>query len=292
MYQIEAAVFRIRKTAVFILGGIVIMRKCRKLLTVIGLGLMIASLAACDDTDTAGSVPADAASPAESTENVDDPDEGKGDLIVEEETEGSVEETVKEERSYASVYLKQIEDLTSEKLADQFMLANIDEDDVPELIASDSAGSFDRENAFIYTVHDGECVLLASAITGVDGASLSYCEGKNIILESGSIAGATDVFYEIKDGKLSEVFRAEMTDTLETDADDEEICKYSVNGNETDEKTYYEEFAKFAKEHEPLIRIDYDGLNTITYKSEQGSGWFEQTGSSAYKTADEITKEL
>ncbi len=219
----------------------------------------------------------------------DDPDEGKGDLITEEETG---ETTEMADSTYASLYRDQIKQLMDAGQADQFALVKIDEDDTPELVASDSAGSFDHDNAFIYTVSDNKAVLLASAITGVDGASISFCEGKNIILQSGGIAGATDIFSKIENGKLTEVFRAEMIDTLKADADDEEIYTYSINGKDEDRAAYLNALAEFAAQYDPLTRIDYDGLNTVSFMHNEDSGWFEQTGSASFTTAEEISKEL
>ena len=258
------------------------LRKCKKTLPVIGMILLLSGLFGCGAPE--GENPAAATpSPTETEEavNEDDPNEGMGDLI--EEPEDTAEEADKTEEAeesgdpYVALYRKQAEELQSQKMADQFALVKIDDDDIPELVASDSAGSFDHDNAFIYTIHDGECTLLCSAITGVDGASIAFGEGKNIILQSGGIAGATDVFSKIEDGKLTEVFRAEMIDTFETDTEDEEIYKYSVNGKDADKKAYIDELAKFTASCEPLTRIDYDGLNTVTLKNEQDSVWFEQT---------------
>ncbi len=260
------------------------LRKCKKTLPVIGMILLLSGLFGCGAPEAQNPAPADPA-PVETEEavNEDDPDEGMGDLIEDEEIADDADvadnpqETEEAGDSYEALYKKQTEELQSQKMADRFALVKIDEDDIPELVAADSAGSFDHENAFIYTIHDGKCALLCSAITGVDGASIAFCEGKNIILQSGGIAGATDAFSKIEDGKLTEVFRAEMIDTLKTDAEDEEIYKYSVNGKDADKKAYIDELTKFTASCEPLTRIDYDGLNTVTLKNEQDSVWFEQT---------------
>ncbi len=212
----------------------------------------------------------------------DDPNEGLGDYIPDDEAGAG----------YAGLYLDEIEKLVSEGMADQFALVNIDEDDTPELVASDSAGSYDHDNAFIYTVSDDNLVLLAEALTGVDGTFLCFSEGKNLIRQSGSAAGASEEFFVISDGKLKEVFRAEMIDTLETDADDEEIYRYSVNGEEADLRSYTEAVAQFVKDYDPLVSIEYDGMKKITYKQEDDTGWFEQTETIAYSTKAEVTKQL
>jgi len=180
-----------------------------------------------------------------------------------------------DEGKYADIYMDKMSELQSEGLADQFIFVNIDEDEIPELIASDSAGSFDHENAFIFTVYNDEVVQLAAVTAGVDGGSLDYAEGKNLIHISGAAAGMRDVFSKISDGKLEEVFTAEAT-SMDEDAE------YSVNGSTVKENEYYEEINKFAGDYAPFTRIAYDGLYEVNYKLEDGTGSFEQGESKEY----------
>ncbi|MCR4787679.1 MAG: hypothetical protein K5888_03745 [Lachnospiraceae bacterium] len=176
---------------------------------------------------------------------------------------------------YEDIYFNKIEELEGEGLIDQYTIAYIDEDDVPELIASDSTGSFDHENAYIFTVSNNEAVLLASVIAGVDGGNLDYAEGKNLIHVSGAAAGMRDTFSEIKDGKLDEVFSAEAT-SMDEDA------KYSVNGKDVDEEEYYKHINDFIEPYGPMTRVAYDGLYEVSYKYENGYGSFEQGASQPY----------
>jgi len=249
-------------------------KELKKALLLTGTCLMLGAFCGCGEANAPAPAP-------ESTEP-----ETVAETVVDEDQASDIDDTA------SSPYKTQIDSLKADGLADQFALADIDGDGTPELIASDSSGSYDHENAFIYTVYDGKCVLLASAISGADGASLCYSEGKNLIRQSGAVAGAGDVFSKIKDGKLEEIFKAEMINTLQTDENDEEIFSYSVNGEEVDEKSYTEAIAGFIKDYDPLIRIDYDGLNKITFKQEQDTGWFEQTETGKYSTEEEITKQL
>lgn len=189
------------------------------------------------------------------------------------------------DNTYAAFYIDKINELKSEGAADQFALVNIDDGDIPELIASDSTGSFDHENAFIFTVSNGEAVQLAAVITGVDGGNLDYSEGKNLIHVSGAAAGMREVFSSINGGKLEEVFTAEATGM-------DEDAKYSVNDSPVKESEYYEQISGFVESYNPLTRIAYDGLYEISYKYDSGYGGFEQGGSAKYSTADEIVKEL
>ncbi|MCR5000836.1 MAG: hypothetical protein K6A71_03470 [Lachnospiraceae bacterium] len=195
------------------------------------------------------------------------------------------EETGDSDNAYGALYLDKINELKNGELADQFALEYIDKDEIPELIASDSAGSFDHVNAFIFTIHNGEVVELASVIAGVDGGSLDFAKEMGLIHVSGSAAGMRDVFSEIKDGKLEEVFTAEASSM-------DENAKYSINGSNVKEEEYYEQINGFLEGYNPLIRIDYEGLYEVNYKYEDGYGYFEQGDADPYSSFDEITKDL
>lgn len=176
---------------------------------------------------------------------------------------------VEDDNVYGELYIDKINELKSDGLADQFALADIDADDTPELIASDSEGSFNHDNAFIFTIFNDEVVQLASVIEGVDGGCLDFSKGANLIHVGGSVVGMRDTFYEIKDGGLVEVFVAEAT-SMDDDA------KYSVNGSDVDEEEYYGQINSFMEEYNPLTRIEYDGLYEINYIYEDGFGYFEE----------------
>lgn len=183
------------------------------------------------------------------------------------------------------VYIDKINELKSEGLADQFALEKIDGDDIPELIASDANGSFDHENAFIFTIFNDEAVQLAAVMTGVDGGNLDYAKGADLIHISGAVAGMRDNFYKISDGKLEEVFSAEV---MRMDED----AKYLVNGNSVKEDEYYKQINGFMENYNPMTRVAYDGLYEVSYRYENGYGGFEQGASEKYSSADDISKEL
>lgn len=183
-----------------------------------------------------------------------------------------------------TVYLDKINELKSEGLADQFTLAFINDDgrDTPELIASDSTGSFDHENAFIFSFEDGKVVEVASVIAGVDGANLDYAIGANLVHISGATAGMRDAFYRIEKGKLEEVFVAEAS-SMDEDA------KYSINGESVKEDDYYKQINDFMEPYNPLVRVAYDGLYDVNYTYSDGSGGFEQGSCESYTPDSEIT---
>ena len=144
-----------------------------------------------------------------------------------------------------------------------------------------------QENTFIYTVHNDEPVLLASVIAGSDGASLSYSEN-NLIRQTGSVAGMTDVYSSISDGALKEEFRAEMINTLETDAAGDEVFSYTVNGKEVSQEEYEKQLADFNAKNAPFVVIDPDGLNVMDFKD----GGFVEGTQLAYWTAEDTLSEL
>lgn len=188
---------------------------------------------------------------------------------------------------YITAYRGLVKEMSDAGVADQFMLAKIDGDEIWELLASSSEGSFNQENTFIYTFHNDEPVLLASVIAGSDGASLSYSEN-NLIRQTGSMAGMTDVYSSIADGALKEEFRAEMINTFETDAAGDEVFSYTVNGKEVSREEYEKQLADFNAKNAPFVVIDSEGLNVMDFKD----GEFVEGTQLAYWTAEDTLSEL
>ncbi len=263
-------------------------RKVVTTVIILSLALVFSGLCGCGKK--AEEAPADQA--------IEDPEEGRGDLITDEEQSADPEEEPAEEPaeepedvegsdgaeesdSGFSVYMDKINELKSEGLADQFTLAYINDDgsDTPELIASDSKGSFEHENAFIFTVYNGEVVEVASVIAGVDGANLDYAIGANLIHISGAAAGMRDVFSRIEGGRLEEVFVAEASSM-------DENAEYSINGSSVKEEEYYEQINTFVEPYSPLVRIACDGLYEVEYNYTDGYGGFEQGSSEEYSLTD------
>lgn len=192
-----------------------------------------------------------------------------------------------DEPRYITAYRGLVKEMSDAGVADQFMLAKIDGDEIWELLASSSEGSFNQENTFIYTFHNDEPVLLASVIAGSDGASLSYSEN-NLIRQTGSMAGMTDVYSSISDGALKEEFRAEMINTFETDAAGDEVFSYTVNGKEVSKEEYEKQLADFNAKNAPFVVIDSEGLNVMDFKD----GEFVEGTQLAYWTAEDTLSEL
>lgn len=208
-----------------------------------------------------------------------------GEAAASGDSEGA--KTSSDEPGYITAYRGLVKEMSDAGVADQFMLAKIDGDEIWELLASSSEGSFDQENTFIYTFHNDEPVLLASVIAGSDGASLSYSEN-DLIRQTGSVAGMTDVYSSISDGALKEEFRAEMINTFETDAAGDEVFSYTVNGKEVSQEEYEKQLADFNAKNAPFVVIDPDGLNVMDYKD----GGFVEGTQLAYWTAEDTLSEL
>ena len=230
----------------------------------------------------------EAAAVIQSTEAADEKENTEEEAASEEETPSEEEpesEKKADEPSYVTIYRNLVSEMSDTGVADQFILAQIDDDEIPELLATSSEGPFDRENTFIYTVYEDEPVLLASAIAGVDGASLSYSD-KGMIRQTGSLTGRTEVYSRLADGALTEEFRAkEMT---EPDADGEDVFVYSVNGEEVTPEEYEMQLSAFVTENGPFMGIDYDGLSVLEFEN----GRFSYMHQLAYWTAEDTLSTL
>ena len=246
-------------------------------------------LAACGKENEPAAAPEPVTEPA--GESAAEPEAASEEAPAEVAAEAAAEETAVSDTAagegYIGAYRTLVKEMSDSGKADQFMLAKIDGDEIWELLASNSEGPLDQENTFIYTAVNDEPVLLASAIAGTDGASLSYSD-KNMIRRTGSVAGMADVYSSITDGTLKEEFRAEMINTLETDAAGDEIFSYTVNGKEVSREEYEKQLADFNKEYAPFVVIDYDGLNVMDFEN----GAFTQKTQLAYWTAEDTFTEL
>ncbi len=267
------------------------LQKIIKRMTALAVSAVLAmTLVACGG----GSEPAAADAPTE--EKVEDVEEAPEETDTSEEAEdtgadenadatsraaGGLGESV----AYPDLYSDLVYELWEDETADQFALADIDGDGIYELLACDSEGNFNQENTFIYAFYDDDLILLASVISGVDGASLSYSEN-NLIHMTGSMTGMSDVYYGIYDGELIEEFRADVEYTY--DDDGEEVPVYSINDAEVTEKEYITMLDEYNTENAPFVYIDYDGLNVMDYED----GEFVQALQLAYLDIDGIIDEL
>ena len=267
------------------------LQKIIKRMTALAVSAVLAmTLVAC------GGESEPAASDVPTEEKVEDVEEAPEETDTSEEAEDTgADETADatsraagglgESVAYPDLYSDLVYELWEDETADQFALADIDGDGIYELLACDSEGNFNQENTFIYAFYDDDIILLASVISGVDGASLSYSEN-NLIHMTGSMTGMSDVYYGIYDGELIEEFRADVEYTY--DDDGEEVPVYSINDAEVTEKEYITMLDEYNTENAPFVYIDYDGLNVMDYED----GEFVQALQLAYLDIDGIIDEL
>ncbi len=215
---------------------------------------------------------------------------GKG----EEPAAEAAEAAPAENNSYASLYLGEIEQLRNTGQADSFALINVDGDDIPELAASDSKGSYEHDNVFLYTVYNEEIRLLESGMSTLDGYFLDYSEGRNIIKTGSGMAGLYNNHYSmIRNGGLEPVLSGTYKDVY---IDPDEEVYYMINDEEVSEREYTEKIQEIEEKYMPFTGITAEGLKpggtyavTVTdTESDTGS----DTELKPYMTYEEISDEL
>lgn len=191
--------------------------------------------------------------------------------------------------SLTQQYIDQMEILLSDGDADQFALVDVDGDDIPELAASSSEGSWDKDQIFLYTVYDGELILLASEIgSGMEGHALGFFEGENIVCQSGSPAGDREVFSEIIDGALEPVLSLEWFEDPNNDYE----TVYYVDDEETTEKKYQKSMQDFISEHGYMTIIGTEEMSVVSLNGDNGYLETDVQKGIPYKTLPEIEEEL
>ncbi len=183
-------------------------------------------------------------------------------------------------------YLSIITELHDSGKADQFALVYVDGDDVPELAAVSSEGSWDKEQIFLYTLDGDRPVLLASDIApGMEGHSVAFCEGKNTIVCSGAAAGERRVCYAIGPDGPEQILSLEWSPNPANAGD----ISYFINGQATDEAHYRTEAGAFTAMYGTMIRLDSTEMSIVALRFEDGSIVETITGSLPYQSFEMIT---
>ena len=187
--------------------------------------------------------------------------------------------------AYAELYLPEIEALHDAGKADRFAFVDVDGDDVPELAAVSSEGSWDKEQVFLYTVCDGKAVLLASDIApGMEGHSIAFCPGENIVERSGALMGEKRDIFEIRDGALQPVLSLQRnTDPVSG----EDV--FFVDGTETDEAAYHDAEEAFVSGHDTMVMLDIEELSIVSLRWADGYREMTAAGSVPYMTFEQVT---
>ena len=164
-------------------------------------------------------------------------------------------------------YLSTIRALHDSGSADRFALVYVDGDDVPELAAVSSEGSWDKAQVFLYTLDGDEPVLLASDIApGMEGHSIAFDEGDNFIMCSGAVAGERRACFAIAANAAEQVLSLEWSQNPA----DPDVIAYFVNGRETDEADYLAQAGGLAAAHETMIRLDTEEMSVVSLSLEDG----------------------
>ena len=268
------------------------MDKKRMMVSMAVTAAMLAMLTACGG-DTAALAPDQSNEVTEAvaddtgkTEAADEPaeameEDGMGDVIDDEEAS----DIGSEADQYKQAYLEEAKTLLDAGDADQFAFVNLDGDDIPEFVASSSEGSWDKDQVFIYGINNGVAVLLASDIApGMEGHSLGFYEGENIIDISGSAMGERHEYYSIRDGELDSVLTLEYCDDPEKDYE----TVYFVDGEEVDEAAYAKAEKEFLDSHGKLTMLDVENMSVVSIDCSQGYRDIKVESTLPYLSYDDI----
>ncbi|MCR5108529.1 MAG: hypothetical protein K6B28_10235 [Lachnospiraceae bacterium] len=198
------------------------------------------------------------------------------------ESEGTKGET---QISYEQIYIDVISDLVSSEKADQFALIDIDGDDIKELAAVSSEGSWEKDQVFVYTVYDGEAVLLASDIApGMEGHQIAFYEGKNIIVISGAAAGERYQSCNIDEGELKPLRSAE-SNSISGDI-------FRIEDKEVSEDEYYEGLKEILIPDEEMTILDTGSMKIRKAGYDNGYPEYTDVEERPYMTSEKIQEEL
>ncbi len=237
-------------------------------------------------------------SPVPTEAVIEEPETEPSEEITEEELEPveEIEEEAEEkDLTYVQLYLQQINELYNRSKADQFALVYIDEDDIPELVATYSKGypEYDYEDpdtVFLYSVYDDAICVLRSGLVGMYGCSLSYSEKNNIVYETGG-----DVYFglcieKIDKGQLVELLSMTI-DSYYDDSTGEVNDSFFINEEEVTEQECIQRIAEYTSQCNPFTEVDYDCLHTVQF-SDADIYAREDVGTMPYMSYEEITDYL
>lgn len=198
-----------------------------------------------------------------------------------------------DESAYADIYKTQIEELSSQGQADLFALVNVDDDEIPELAAISSEGSWDKDQVFLYTTDGKEAVLLASDIgPGMEGHFIGFFEKENVFVKSGAPTGEAFEFYKIDNFKPVKIMAASRVQMTDEDGNETDSCM-------VDEKEVApDEYIAALKEIIPSARMtqlaDEGSAEMISYDVSFDDGYMELTGEEkiSYYSLDDIAELL
>ena len=235
-------------------------------------------LAGCNaNTGTTPRAEAETAASDEAQDKAETPDEGQ--------SEATEDAKAPDDGTEPSPYLARAEELSKSGRADRFALIDVDGDDTPELAAVSSEGSWDKDQVFIYTVKDGDVILLTSDIApGMEGHRVGFYKGLNLIECSGAASGERHDFYTVKDGKLEAVLSLMSFD--DPDRDFETV--YLVDDKETDEDTFIKTAKDFLSSYKNMTVLDIEAMSETTTDFSNGYENLAVNGTVPYMSLEEL----
>ena len=220
-----------------------------------------------------------------------EPEEIEPEKVEEPVEDMESEETVEEESEagidpvYAQLYVDYIKALYLAGTADQFALINVNDDRIPELVACSSEGSWDKDQVFLYTIYNDEVVLLISDIApGLDGCSIAYYEGENLVVQSGAATGERYIYYQMQDGQL------EILTSFSSFWMDDIHC--SIDEQEVSEEDYLQVQKDFVSAHGAISTFYTDTIDTGNIIFDNGYLESVNISTEPYMTFAGITDEL
>lgn len=245
-------------------------------------------LAGCNaDTGTTPQAEAETVASDEAQSQVETAasDEAQGKAETPDEGQSESTEDAKAPDDGANPYLAKAEELSKSGLADRFALIDVDGDDAPELAAVSSEGSWEKDQVFIYTVKDGDVILLTSDIApGMEGHRVGFYKGLNLIERSGAASGERHDFYTVKDGKLEAVLYLMSFD--DPDKDFETV--YLVDDKETDEDTFIKTAKDFLSSYKNMTVLDIEAMSEATPDFSDGYENLMVNGTVPYLSLEEL----
>lgn len=206
------------------------------------------------------------------------------------ETETEQEEVeleLEELPDYREIYLELIDQLYSSDKADLFALVNIDGDEVPELAASSTDGSWEKDQEYLYMIYNEAPVLLISDIApGLDGNGIGFFEGKNVIERRGTATGSSETFYEVNEGQLNPIFTMQQYDL--------DGNHYLINDVEVGADEFMTEAGSFFENIDTVIELGTSEMTVskINPDFEFVYFGFDIVGTRPYITYSQIKNEL
>lgn len=262
-----------------------------KILLAVALLLISLNLCACEkEIETTETIETTTTTVANKNEHVSQIAVNSDDLEdnMEEITESS---DSNDKPEYAQPYLNKIDELFNAKMANQFSLIYVNEDDIPELVAVNTNTDNMEDDVFLYTFYDNNVILLESGIVGMYACHLEYADHKNIIYTGGGDIGLSERFEKIENGNIKEVLSFEETHGFD-DTTGETLDVYYIAEEEVTDEEYYNKKSELYDKYNPFTRIDYDGLHTLEFVYKDNCIQENLAETKPYLSYDEIVNAL